>query len=318
MHLSRFAVFAWGVLAYNLLVILWGAFVRATGSGAGCGSNWPLCNGAVIPRAPQVQTLVEYSHRLTSGVALLAVLVLLVWAFRTFPGRHRVRLGAVLSAFLILTEALIGAGLVLFELVAQNASIARAWWMAAHLVNTFFLLGALTLTAWWGSGQPRLYLARQGAVGWALLGGVLGMLVLGASGAVTALGDTLYPVSAVAAGRVEVTGTAELLIGLRAWHPALAMLVGTYLSLAATYVANQRQDTLTRQLAWGVLGIYLVQIAAGGVNVWLAAPVWMQIIHLLLADVDWITFVLLGAAALARRPEPAAVPAPAPRVAPVG
>ena len=82
---SGFAAYAWAVLGFNLLVILWGAFVRATGSGAGCGSHWPLCNGEVLPRAPALATLIEFSHRLTSGVALLLVIGLVVGAWRGFP-----------------------------------------------------------------------------------------------------------------------------------------------------------------------------------------------------------------------------------------
>ena len=126
MHLTRFAKFAWFVLGLNLLVIVWGAFVRATGSGAGCGSNWPLCNGEVIPQAPAIETIIEFSHRISSGLALIAVVVLLAWAFRAYPRKHPVRLGALLSMILMILEALIGAGLVLLELVAYNVAVARA------------------------------------------------------------------------------------------------------------------------------------------------------------------------------------------------
>ena len=159
-----FIRFAWAVLAYNLLVIVWGAFVRASGSGAGCGSHWPLCNGSVLPRAPQIETLIELTHRLTSGVALILVLVLVVRAFRNYPPRHLVRYASLTSLFFILTEALIGAGLVLFEYVAQNTSIARAFWMSGHLINTFLLLAALALTAWWSRETLRFDWKSQRAI----------------------------------------------------------------------------------------------------------------------------------------------------------
>ena len=145
----RLARFAWFVLAYNVAVILWGAYVRATGSGAGCGAHWPLCNGEVVPRAPQVATVIEFSHRFSSGLTLIAIAVLVVWIFRVCAPGHPARLGAVLSGVLIVTEAAVGAGLVLFRLVADNASMARAMFVGVHLLNTFLLLGALTLTAWW-------------------------------------------------------------------------------------------------------------------------------------------------------------------------
>ena len=169
----RFAGYAWGVLAYMVLVILWGAFVRATGSGAGCGSHWPLCNGEVVPQAPTVETLIELSHRLTSALAGFLVIGLVVWAFRAFPKGHLVRKGAVGSLVFVLTEGAIGAAIVLVEWVALDASMARTISITLHLNNTFILLGFLTLTAWWASGgRPPLRLAEQGRTG-----GVLGALV---------------------------------------------------------------------------------------------------------------------------------------------
>src|SRR5512138_1802042 len=123
---SSFIPYAWGVLIVNLAVILWGAYVRASGSGAGCGAHWPLCNGEVVPMSPQTATLVEFSHRLSSGVALVLIAGLVFWAFRAYPKGHVVRIGAVLSGCFILLEAALGAGLVLLELVAQDASVDRA------------------------------------------------------------------------------------------------------------------------------------------------------------------------------------------------
>ena len=136
---------------------MWGAYVRATGSGAGCGNHWPLCNGEVFPRAPQVETIIEYSHRLSSGIALLLVLGLLIWGFRIFSQGHQVRIGASFSLIFIITEALVGAGLVFFEWVAKDASTGRVKSMSIHLINTFLLLASLTLTAWWASGGKRLF-----------------------------------------------------------------------------------------------------------------------------------------------------------------
>ena len=140
--MSRVARFAWAVLAYNVAVILWGAYVRATGSGAGCGAHWPLCNGEIVPRAAAVATLIEFSHRADErpgadcrrGAARLAT-------FRACRAGHPARRGAVMSGVLMLTEAAVGAGLVLFQLVADNATMARAMFIAVHLLNTFLLLG---------------------------------------------------------------------------------------------------------------------------------------------------------------------------------
>ena len=189
-HFIRYTLFT---LVFTVGVILWGAFVRATGSGAGCGSHWPLCNGQIVPRNPELDTLIEFTHRLTSGIALMLVLGLVIWAWRSFPRRSPVRYAAGFTAFFMMTEALVGAVLVLLGLVADNDSFARAWVMALHLANTFMLLGALSLTAWWSSGRPapgRISFSRQLLLPALLL---LGVLLIGISGAVAALGDTLFP-----------------------------------------------------------------------------------------------------------------------------
>ncbi|MDH5233382.1 MAG: COX15/CtaA family protein [Gemmatimonadota bacterium] len=166
---ARFARYGWGVLAFNLLVILWGAYVRASGSGAGCGAHWPLCNGVVIPRAPTTATLIELTHRATSGLALVLVVVLVVRARRLFVRGSPARTAAHVAMLLMLTEALVGAGLVLFEMVAQNESIARAYWLAAHLLNTFLLIGTLAVVPWFAGGRAAPRLARVGREGGLLL-----------------------------------------------------------------------------------------------------------------------------------------------------
>lgn len=310
MKQSRFAAFAWGVLAYNLGVVLWGAFVRATGSGAGCGSHWPLCNGEVVPRPERIETLIELTHRATSGIALLLVAAMLVWAFRAYPGGHPVRRGAVLSTVLIVVEALLGAGLVLFELVADNASGLRAFSMMAHLVNTFFLLGALALTAWWSSGGRPVRLRGQGTAAGVLAAGALGMLLVGATGGVAALGNTLFPAASLAEGiRADFSPAAHFLLRLRVLHPFLALGTGVFLAVAAPWVARLRPSDATRRLARALVALFAVQVAAGVLNLVLLAPVWMQLTHLLLADLVWIALVLLGASALAVAPEAEAAPA---------
>ncbi|HYO53384.1 COX15/CtaA family protein [Archangium sp.] len=295
-----YRVFSWFSLVYTLAVVLWGAFVRATGSGAGCGDHWPVCNGEVVPRAPSVQTLIEYTHRLTSGLALMLVVVLCVWGLRTHAKGHPVRKAAVFSLVFMLTEAAVGAGLVLFKMVAGNESLARAWWMAAHLINTFLLVGAMTLTCWWAGGRERLMLRRQGLTGWLVAGSLVGLLVLGVSGAIAALGDTLFPASSLAEGlRQDVSPTAHVLLRLRVLHPVLAALVGALVVFSAAMVARLRPSAAVRRAAMQLGVLYALQLVAGLVNLVLLAPVWMQLVHLLLADVVWIVLVRLSAAGLA-------------------
>src|SRR5215470_12403938 len=186
MKLNRFAKYLWFALAFNLLVIVWGAYVRASSSGAGCGSHWPLCNGEVIPSSPTIKTIIEFSHRLSSGLALLLVAGALVWAFRACASKHQLRYLAAASMFFMLMEAAIGAGLVLFEMVAENKSIARAMWISAHLINTFLLIGMLTLTAWVATTGERWKLRGQGSIVWIFAAAAVATLILGVSGAISA------------------------------------------------------------------------------------------------------------------------------------
>ncbi len=300
MKLTGYAKFAWTVLIYNLFVILWGAYVRATGSGAGCGSHWPLCNGEVLPRAPQIETIIEYTHRLSSGIAFILVLVMFLWALRAYPKRHLVRLGASLSMILITTEALVGAGLVLFEWVAHDASVGRAVSIVIHLINTFLLLAALSLNAWWASGGKPFNLRGNRLSTWLFLIGIFGTMIIGASGALTALGDTLFPVNSFVEGITQdFSPTAHFLLRLRLLHPTIAVIVGIYLLVFSGYIRMRKPTQLTQYLAYALSLFLLVQLAAGLINVLLLAPVWMQIIHLLLADGVWIILIILTASSMA-------------------
>ncbi|HUF77542.1 MAG TPA: COX15/CtaA family protein [Thermoanaerobaculia bacterium] len=305
----RFARFAWIVLGYTVLVAVWGAFVRATGSGAGCGNHWPLCNGEVVPREPAVETLIEFSHRLTSGLLGPLVVILAIWAWRRFGGRHRIARAALAGLALTVVEALIGAGLVRFELVGDDVSVARGVVMAAHLLNTFVLLAAFALAAAWASGwaaaRRRESSPRAGAAGWLLAGGLAAVALLGASGAVTALGDTLFPVAEMTGEAIaDLPAAARLLVRLRVLHPFLAVGAAAYLIVMVVAVRTNARSARVGRLAWTLGALFSVELAAGLLNVALAAPVWLQLVHLTLAYLVWLTLVLLAAEALAE-PAPA-------------
>jgi heme A synthase len=294
-----FARFAWAVLAYNLVVILWGALVRATGSGAGCGSNWPLCDGKAIPGLQSVHQVIEFTHRASVGVGIVLVVWLVVAARRLYPQGHAVRLGALLSLLFTLSEALVGAGLVLFKLVADNESVYRAVAGAVHLMNTFILVAALTLTGWWSTGRPALRLKGQGAVGFLVGAALILTLFVGASGAVTALGDTLYPARHAGEIGASVSATAHFLIRLRVIHPFLAIVVGLFCAIAAAAVAARRPSVEAKSWAFWVGVLFIAQIGMGFLNLYLLAPIASQLAHLLMADAVWMCLVLLGASALA-------------------
>jgi cytochrome c oxidase assembly protein subunit 15 len=285
-------------LLATVAVMLWGAFVRATGSGAGCGAHWPLCNGVVVPRSPQVATLIEMTHRLTSGLLLVLAVVLAVVAWRGLPRRDAGRRASLAALVLLFVEAAIGAGLVLFELVGQDRSLARAVAMGAHLVNTFLLLAALSFAVDWTRGLAAPATRGQGIVLPLLAAAGVLLLVLGASGGVTALGDTLFPAGSLAEGlRQDASPTAHVLIRLRVLHPVLAVVFGAFAAFTAAVVAALRPAARRRAVA--LVLVVLGQLAFGVVNLVLLAPVWAQLTHLLLADLCVIALARLAAAALA-------------------
>lgn len=296
MRRDAFTRFTFGVLGYNLLVIAWGAFVRATGSGAGCGAHWPLCNGEVVPTAPDVARMIEFSHRASSGLSLVLVLAMAIWSFRARDKGDPARKFAVLSLVFVLTEALIGAGLVLFGLVAHDESMKRALSMTLHLTNTFVLLACLVLTARAATGAVRLRLRGQGIAPWLALAVMTLTLLLGMSGAIAALGDTLFPAKSLTEGWAQdLSPGAHLFVKLRTLHPMIATTTGAALIGFVTVAPMLRRTQAVKKSARLLFVLFGAQFVVGLVNVWLLAPVWMQLVHLLMADSVWIALVLLCA-----------------------
>jgi heme A synthase len=293
-HLIRYS---WLVLVFNLGVIALGALVRATGSGAGCGRSWPTCQGELVPPL-QGATAIEFTHRAASGVALLLVFALAVQVFRSTEVGHPARLGAGLATAAIVLEALIGAMLVLAEWVGSDASPARAVAVPLHLVNTLFLLAALTLTIFWLRGGRRPDFVgdpRQRRL--VVLGGIALVLIF-ATGAVAALADTLFPAEPFQA---DFSGEAHFLTRLRILHPILAVVAA-----ATGWIVASRSGPQSRAKVWlpVLVGVMLI---SGVASVLLGVPIWMQIVHLLLADVLWISYVWVSAQALQVVESPLAV-----------
>ncbi|HWG18188.1 MAG TPA: COX15/CtaA family protein [Acidobacteriaceae bacterium] len=304
------ARFAWFAVFYNIAVTIWGAFVRASGSGAGCGNHWPLCNGQVIPVSPGFHTIVEFTHRqMTTGLSLV-VIALLVWTFRATSKRNAARFFSIASLVLLLNEALLGALLVKLGYVTDNQSPGRAVMMSIHFSNTLLLLTALTLTARFLSvASPREcpWLARARGFGWAAAG-LAATFVTGISGSTAALGDTLYPPTSLSAAFAQdYTSGTPLLLRLRVVHPIAALLAAAFVvwlilrsrDLAPTAaelnpVGRRRLAGFTRR-ANIVIVLLALQFALGIADILLLAPAWIQLLHLLGADLYWVALVLLAA-----------------------
>lgn len=309
MQHARLRRFSWATLGVTLAVILWGAYVRVSGSGAGCGKEWPICRGKVIPNMTSLETMIEYAHRASSGFVTALAAIQLIWALRTLAKDHPGRRGAMLSMFFMITEGAVGAAIVLFERVAQDKSAARAAWMSLHLCNTFLLIASLALTAWWMSGRPLPRLRGHGAVGGLVLGGFAGLMLVGVTGALTALGDTLFGAKTLAEGvAADFSPTAHFLQQVRVSHPIAAVLAALYLVYARKGIEAGRGPE-TKRLSNALAALLVTQLLLGVVNLMLLAPAWMQMVHLLVADLVWITFVIFSATALADRDGRASIPA---------
>ncbi len=298
---ERFSFFSRISLGFTLLVIVWGAYVRATGSGAGCGDHWPLCNGEVIPRPERIQTWIEFAHRASSGVSLLLVLFGWFWARRVAEAGSWVRRISGLGVFAILLEAALGAGLVLLKLVEFDQSVARAVSIALHLVNTLFLIATLSTQCWLAT-SPRMYLAGRTRIlpreriFWI---GFLVFLFLGMSGAIAALGDTLFPSTSLLSGMAEdFRPGSHFLVRLRIVHPILAV---AWVMIAFFWSSHLENDRSLSSVRSALLGALILQFLVGFLNWVLMAPNWLQLVHLFFADLVFIGFFLSGLAHEARK-----------------
>src|SRR5258708_8991683 len=289
--------FAWLALAYNITVILWGAYVRATGSGAGCGNRWPLCNGTVLPRTPTAQTIIEFTHRLTSGVAVVMVSSLLVWCWRKTSKGDWVRYSSLLAILFLFNEALLGALLVLFEHVGQDRSGGRVLFLCMHFGNTLLLLAALALTAQWLSKSHRRFLlVKSRAEIVAVAFGLLATIAIGITGSLAALGDTLFPATSLIASLIQAFSSGNILLRLRFLHPVAAAIGAMY--VLWLIVRNAKKPGRTRNQVIALAVVLIGQVGLGILNVMLLAPVWLQIVHLLVAELLWVLVVLTSASLL--------------------
>lgn len=284
---QAFLRYAWATLAVTIVVIVWGAVVRATGSGAGCGSHWPLCNGVIVPVDPTTGTVIEFVHRLTSGGVMLMAGGLLVWARRLFAAGHNVRRWATFAMGFMLVEAGVGAGIVLLELVGDNASAARAAYVGGHLVNTLLLVGALMTTIWWATSDRAVSAASMWSArvrGSTLM--LAAMLVVAASGAIVALGDTLFPHESLAQGiAADLDPASHFLIRLRIWHPVIAAMTAT--GILVLVARGEAAGGIRRAIVAAVIG----QTVLGIVNLLLLAPLPLQMAHLVMSNVLWMALV---------------------------
>ncbi len=317
----------WGLLAYTCAVLLFGAFVRASYSGDGCGTSWPLCQGHLVPPPTDVARTIEFTHRATSGLLLLGVAVAYGWSRRVYARRAPVRTALGLALLTTVVSALIGAALVIFQMVTDDKSAGRAVTMPLHLVNNYVLVAALVFAAFWAGGGRETVWRGQGQVlrGLKWLAG--GLFALGATGAFSALGKTAFEHELRGArnlaerAMMHVGDGAHPLLKGGVVHPLIATSVGLLLVWVCGSIVQARPDPQVRKWARWSVGLFVVQYLFGAANLVASAPVAMQIGHLALAIAGWVALVMLAAYALGKgtpqaepverapsapRPEPAA------------
>jgi cytochrome c oxidase assembly protein subunit 15 len=293
---SSVARFAWATLCFNVVVVLWGAFVRATGSGAGCGNRWPNCGGSILGTSAKAQTIIEFTHRMTSGLALLMVAILLVWCWRATSKGNWARYSALLATAFLANEALLGAALVLLGHVARDQSAGRTLFLCLHFGNTLLLLGALALTAaWLQSNSENFTLTKKSSDVSAVVIGLLAVLAIGMTGAVAALGDTLFPATSLRASVLQdFTSNSPARLHFRLLHPLLAVIAVTF--VICLLLKNSSRRMRQSRASMALILLLFAEIGIGLLNVLLLTPVWVQILHLLVADTIWISLVLASAA----------------------
>lgn len=300
--LSSFAKYAWFVVAWNIVVILWGVFLRASKSGDGCGQHWLTCNGEVVPSAPELKTLIEFSHRITSSLDGLIVIGMFAAALyiryrRRSPETSRVAKMAFASLLFVLIEGALGAGLVLTGNTAETLTPERPFWAAAHLINTLILLAFLTLTAWYASGGARLRFGQDPKASAIIVAGVGLIFLVGISGSIAALTSMLFPSATLAEGIAkDFSATSNMLLRLRVLHPIVSVAGGVALIFGSGWLRARSGGDLS-VIRWSnvISVLVLAQIAFGAATLLMLGPIVMQLGHLLLADAIWISFVLLAA-----------------------
>ncbi len=293
---QKFATFGIVVLIYNLLAVAWGVFVRAGKYGDGCGSHWPLCDGDHTPFNGDMARWVEMSHRISTSLCGVLAIAMTVWAVRTFAKGHPARQATWVVLGLTLLEGLIGAALVKFKLVVENDSTARAGVMMFHVVSTFLLVGAIAAAAVFATGVRPVKWKGQGIVFWILGVAAAGLILLGMSGAISALGHQLRPTENVL--KEALKPTSFWMVQVQPLHPLMSVSVSLYLALAAGLVQHCRPDAKVKLAYKWILALLGTQLVIGSLNIWLKAPIPMQMVHLVLADLNWVSLVVMSIYAL--------------------
>ena len=273
-------------LYLSIASILAGAFVRATGSGDGCGATWPTCKGKIIPALSDTSELIEFSHRSLSGVLLVVTLIIFAKT-RSFQKDTLVRTVTNYLTFFVIFEALIGAVIVIFEWVGLNSSLPRIIAVPIHLVNTFGLLGSYGIL--YKILQDDLETIRpMFNKNFILISSLF--LLSGATGSITALADVLFPSASFIEGFLaDFDKTSEVLTRLRILHPIISSALSIVLFVYATGISNKYNVSVKPLKLLIIIAVFL-----GVLNVLSNIVLPLSILHLAIADFLWISYIYVS------------------------
>ena len=273
-------------LLLSILSILAGAFVRATGSGDGCGATWPTCKGKIIPGLSDTSELIEFSHRSVSGVLLIVTLIIFIKT-RKFQKDSLVRTVTNYLTFFVIFEALIGAVIVIFEWVGLNSSLPRIIAVPIHLVNTFGLLGcyAILYKILYENIEEITSMFNKNFIFISSL-----FLLSGATGSIAALADVLFPSASFIEGFLaDFDRTSEVLTRLRILHPIVSSALSIVLYVYSIRI-NKKYNIRVKPLQT----LIFVAVFLGFLNVLSNIILPLSILHLAIADFLWISYIYVS------------------------
>ena len=273
-------------LYLSILSILAGAFVRATGSGDGCGATWPTCKGRIIPALSDTSELIEFSHRSVSGVLLIVTLIIFAKT-RKFQKNSLVRTITNYLTFFVIFEALIGAVIVIFEWVGLNSSLPRIIAVPIHLVNTFGLLGcyAILYKILDENIEEIISMFNKNFIFISSL-----FLLSGATGSIAALADVLFPSASFIEGFLaDFDRTSEILTRLRILHPIVSSALSLVLYVYSVRI-NKKYNIRVKPLQT----LIFVAVFLGFLNVLSNIILPLSILHLAIADFLWISYIYVS------------------------
>ena len=274
--------------------VVFGAIVRITGSGLGCGDNWPDCYGSLAPVHNAPTLLVEISHRYGAATLSLAIVAVAVaaWLKRREPGVSGpggVLRPSLLAILLVIVAALFGAVTVKMGL---NPLV-----VVTHLAIAMSLLAVLVVVVVRAGGfcagtiparYARTFRSGRAAVGLTFLALVFGALTANTSGAAVACQG--FPWCTIVA-----EGGTPLYI--QATHRIIAFLLLGHLIGIAVGVRKRGETRAVRVAAWTSLGVVILQVLVAGAMVGMHLPPALRSLHQAVGTALWVSVVTLTALA---------------------